>query len=262
MYMNSYTKRHIAIVLLVCLMVATTLSIGGIIDAKPKKKDGSTFWEDVTDLLDLKDILEPILKRIGAIRKTVEELERDQLLHKAHALQCDRSAQLWEAERDKAYKIIEDACIAYNNALTAKNDAEDALQSAIDDINTANAMLQYYAYLSQLGSGSEYSDEIDYWIAKKREAMNRKSTAEADIAMHQSTMDSEKLKIEAGRERYLICNGMVIHFRNRELYHDAKVAEIQIKIDALNAEEIAKEQEKQKIEDDYAKKDKADDNDD
>ena len=48
---------------------------------------------------------------------------------------------------------------------------------------------------------------------------------------------------------------MIQHFEKREEYHDGKVDELQIKIDALNAEKDGESDKADKIRNDYLNKD-------
>ena len=265
MLLKSYsTRRYTSIILLVCYMVVATLTVGSVIDAKPKKGNDiddiadAGFWDDVKKLLKPDKLIEDILKRIGVIEKTVQELKNERDIHKIHAVSCDNSVTQWETQK----KIFEDSyTAAYNDhsaATQALSRAKAALTVAQEDINTANDELDRLSYLSNKYSGSAVSDKIDEWQAKLRDARRRKSAAESDIPMQEAIIAAAEQHMTDTQKLIVMAESMITHFENREKYHDGQVTILQEKIDNLNAEKKAEEQKKKNILDDYDKKDQDD----
>ena len=237
-------------------MVVTTLTLGSF--AKPKKDDDGTLWEDITDLMDLGEILDPILKRIGAMKKSVEDLEKERDIHKAHAVSCDNYVTQWKAQKKIYVSSYTDAYNDHSAATQALSRAKAALIFAQEDINTASNRLDALSNFSNKYSGSSVSGEIDKWREKLKDARNRKSAAEADIPMQESIIAAAEQHMTDTHKMIIRATFMIQHFENREEYHDDQVKILQQKIDDLNAEKKVEEEKKKKILDDYDKKDEDD----
>lgn len=254
------TKKH-AYILLVCYIVVMTLTVGIIIDAKPKKNDdtaGAKFWDDIEKLTKPGKIIEDILKRIGVIDKELSDLEKEQNIHKAHAVSCDNSVTQWKAEKKK---YVESYTAAYNShsaASQALSEAKAALTQAQKDITTASDRLDALSNFSNTYMSPSVSDEIDEWLEKLKDARSRKSAAESDIPMQEAIIAAAEKHMEDTHKRIIVAVGMIAHFENREAYHDSKVESIQVDIDKLKAEAKVEDDKKQKILDDYDKKDEDD----
>lgn len=257
-----YAKRHVTIVLLVCLMVVTAIYMDSSIDAKPKPKPDKDqinevadagFFDEVKKLLRPDKFLEDLLKRIGIIDKTIADLELERDIHKAHAVSCRDSAKMWEDAQQEALDSYTTAYNEHSAATTALANARQAIQQAILDIGNANYWLEYYAWWNQFYSGTEYADEIAYWLAKKRAAINSKATAEAEIPQQQAIIEAAIAQMEASWNRIIQCKAMIEHFKARETFHRGKVTELQGEIDTLNAEKTEKETNRKNIMDRYDK---------
>ena len=239
-------------------MVVATLTVGSFIDAKPKKDGDSTLWEDITDLMDLSDILLPILKRIGAVEKSIEDLEKEKLLQEAHAVSCDNSVTQWKAQKQIYVNSYTAAYNDHSAATQALSLARATLTVAQEDINTACDELDRLSYLSNKYSESSLSDRITEWQAKLRDARNRKSAAEADIPMQEAIIASAEQHMTDTQRMIIRAESMIRHFENREAYHDRQVDSLQQQIDALNAEKTAQQRKEEQIRNDYRNKDNDD----
>ena len=161
--------------------------------------------------------------------------------------------------REKKY--VESYTAAYNShsaASQALSEAKAALTQAQKDITTASDRLDALSNFSNTYMSPSVSDEIDEWLEKLKDARSRKSAAESDIPMQEAIIAAAEKHMEDTHKRIIVAVGMIAHFENREAYHDSKVESIQVDIDKLKAEAKVEDDKKQKILDDYDKKDEDD----
>ena len=222
-----------ALVIIICCL----LTFSFFIDANP--------WDDITDSFDGVGILERLAKAIRGLEKDIQELRSDQLLQRQNANRCDNQEQAYN-DAVKTYQENYNAAYAeYSAALTLRSGAEARKGIAESDISSALDMLY------ELSGSSTSSGVIDYWRAELADARARKSAAEADIAMAQSTINSASSYMSNTEYHIQIAIGMAAHYAQREQFHRDKVDEIQEKIDAKEADIAAKQAEIDRINDQY-----------
>jgi chromosome segregation ATPase len=202
----------------------------------------ANLWDDITDLFDGVGILERLAEQIQGLEKTISELESDKLLQQANAVRCDNEKKRY-GEALITYKTNYNAAYAdHSAAYTALSGAEARKGIAEADISYALDMLY------DLGGSSSTSDgAIEYWQEQLRDARARKSAAEVDIAMAQSTINSASSYMSNTQYQIDIAEGMQSHYAARAQYHRSNVQEIERQIEAKRADIRAKEAEIDRI---------------
>ncbi len=261
MFMNPYRfKKYIAIVL-VCFFIFSMFTFSTLTDAKRKKRgptesgEVNTWWDDLTDSMDVKEIIEEILENIGLLQKDRADLEDDKLMQKRLANRADRNAGIWEKAKNNFLTQYQNSYNAYMDAVSAKSTAEYNLTIAKEDIADANERLDAIVYYSQKYPSSSYGGEWEDQMNKKKEAMAKRDAAEAEIPMQQGIIDTENARMSILRKEILRCQGMVNHHKARETFHENEIVEIDKKIAAIDAQIAAEKAAIEKLEKDYETKD-------
>ena len=189
-FMNTYShNRSIAIVLLVCFVIVSMFAVSTMIDAGQKKKPSvspsgevNTWWDDLTDAMDVEELVERLLKSTGALKKDKAELEDDRRLQQANAIRVDQKAKSWEKKKNAFYKQYLESYGRHSAASTALNLAESTIIIADEDIAEANDMLDAISRRSgSYDDSNDYSEAVAEWQQKKQDALNKKKAAKAEI---------------------------------------------------------------------------------
>ena len=174
---------QIVVLLIVCMLASTLFLL---------------FLEsqDVLDPVGSMFDLEEAIQRIHAeFNPSLTTLREDMMTEMVYANYFNSLVSYYESEVEKWDLVRVAAINIYDAANAERSKAVNQKTFAENDIREALDMLYDLG-----GSGSTSDGAIDEWRARLADARARKSAAEANIAMYQSTMDrAEEARKEASK---------------------------------------------------------------
>ena len=178
-------KNLQVVAILIACMLATTLFLLFL--------ESQDVLGPVGDMFDLEEAIRRIHDEFNPSLTTLRENLLIEMVYanyfNSQVSYYDSEAQTWELARLAAISMYNTASANLSNAENRKAVAESDIRVALDRIY-------------DLG-GSTYSSAIDHWRSRLADARARKSNAEADIAMVQSTMEgAEEARKEASKWLY------------------------------------------------------------
>lgn len=249
--------------LIVCVVIVSMFAVTTMIDAKRRRPgtvspsgEINTWWDDLTDAMDVEELIEKFLESIGALNKSKAELENDKLLQQANAVRADNLAKDWEENMNALTKQYNESYQRHMDAETAISKANYTITCANEDIAEVNRQLDVLSRRSgSYYDSNDYSCEIDMLEAEKENLLANRAAAEADIPMQETIILTEfALMVSLGTD-IAISDFMIDHYNNREDYHVKQIEIIDQKIAAIDAQIAAEEAERAKLQSDYASKD-------